>query len=95
MANLLSYCGLVDARIRASNKDLPVIDVFLGQLIKLIQVVSTSESFAISTFVVIEEMVSVLFLYQLDFQREVLFPSQKTSHYNGTHFKHSRFQHDL
>ena len=25
MNNLLSYCGLVDARIRASNKDLPVI----------------------------------------------------------------------
>ena len=24
MDNLLSYCGLVDARIRASNKDLPV-----------------------------------------------------------------------
>ena len=24
MKNLLSYCGLVDARIRASNKDLPV-----------------------------------------------------------------------
>ena len=25
MNNLLSYCGLVDARIRASNKDLPVL----------------------------------------------------------------------
>ena len=24
MNNILSYCGLVDARIRASNKDLPV-----------------------------------------------------------------------
>ena len=24
MNNLLTYCGLVDARIRASNKDLPV-----------------------------------------------------------------------
>ena len=24
MNNLLSYCGLVDARIRASEKDLPV-----------------------------------------------------------------------
>jgi hypothetical protein len=24
MNNLLSYCGLVDARIRVSNKDLPV-----------------------------------------------------------------------
>ena len=24
MNNLLSYCGLVDARIRASNKDLPL-----------------------------------------------------------------------
>jgi hypothetical protein len=24
MNNLLSYCGLVDAKIRASNKDLPV-----------------------------------------------------------------------
>ena len=24
MNNLLSYCGLVDTRIRASNKDLPV-----------------------------------------------------------------------
>ena len=26
MNNLLSYCGLVDARIRASNKDLPVLE---------------------------------------------------------------------
>ena len=25
MNNLLSYCGLVDAKIRASDKDLPVI----------------------------------------------------------------------
>ena len=24
MNNLLSYCGLIDARIRASDKDLPV-----------------------------------------------------------------------
>ena len=24
MNNLLTYCGIVDARIRASNKDLPV-----------------------------------------------------------------------
>jgi hypothetical protein len=24
MNNVLSYCGLVDAKIRASNKDLPV-----------------------------------------------------------------------
>ena len=24
MSNLLSYCGLVDAKIRASDKDLPV-----------------------------------------------------------------------
>ena len=24
MTNLLSYCGLVDAKIRASDKDLPV-----------------------------------------------------------------------
>ena len=28
MNNLLSYCGLVDARIRASNKDLPVTESF-------------------------------------------------------------------
>ncbi len=26
MSNLLSYCGLIDARIRASDKDLPVQD---------------------------------------------------------------------
>jgi hypothetical protein len=25
MNNLLSYCGLVDAKIRASDKDLPVL----------------------------------------------------------------------
>ena len=28
MNNLLSYCGLVDARISASEKDLPVISQF-------------------------------------------------------------------
>ena len=27
MNNLLSYCGLVDARVRASNKDLPVMHI--------------------------------------------------------------------
>ena len=32
MNNLLSYCGLVDARIRASNKDLPVRASFLDNL---------------------------------------------------------------
>ena len=26
MNNLLSYCGLIDAKIRASDKDLPVPD---------------------------------------------------------------------
>jgi hypothetical protein len=28
MNNLSSYCGLVDAKIRASDKDLPVITLF-------------------------------------------------------------------
>ena len=26
MNNLLSYCGLIDAKIRASDKDLPVLN---------------------------------------------------------------------
>ena len=30
MKNLLSYCGLVDAKIRASAKDLPVLDIVAG-----------------------------------------------------------------
>jgi hypothetical protein len=29
MNNLLSYCGLVDAKIRASDKDLPVTSIFV------------------------------------------------------------------
>ena len=29
MNNMLSYCGLVDAKIRASDKDFPVIGDFL------------------------------------------------------------------
>ena len=29
MNNLLSYCGLVDVRINASDKDLPVLNSFL------------------------------------------------------------------
>ena len=29
MNNLSSYCGLVDAKIRASDKDLPVLPTFL------------------------------------------------------------------
>ena len=29
MNNLSSYCGLVDAKIRASDKDLPVLDIFV------------------------------------------------------------------
>ena len=28
MNNLLSYCGLIDAKIRASDKDLPVLHVW-------------------------------------------------------------------
>jgi hypothetical protein len=32
MNNLLSYCGLVDARIRASNQDLPVQTLFLHRI---------------------------------------------------------------
>ena len=36
--NLLSYCGLIDAKIRASDKDLPVLmaelDFFSGPTIK-------------------------------------------------------------
>ena len=35
MNNLLSYCGLVDARIRASNKDLPVSMVDLERYVCL------------------------------------------------------------
>ena len=31
MNNLLSYCGLVDAKIRASDKDLPVDILILGR----------------------------------------------------------------
>ena len=30
MNSLLSYCGLIDARISASEKDLPVINNFFG-----------------------------------------------------------------
>ena len=30
MNNLLSYCGLVDARIRASDNDLPALSVMVG-----------------------------------------------------------------
>ena len=29
MNNLLSYCGLIDAKIRASDKDLPVHDTLV------------------------------------------------------------------
>ena len=34
MKNLLSYCGLIDAIIRASNKDLPVQLMFLLAFLK-------------------------------------------------------------
>ena len=33
MNNLLSYCGLLNARIRASDKDLPVSEVNLDMLL--------------------------------------------------------------
>ena len=35
MNNLSSYCGLVDARINASDKDLPVVDTKLLKVLKL------------------------------------------------------------
>ena len=31
MNNLLSYCGLVDAKLRASDKDLPVLSALRGR----------------------------------------------------------------
>ena len=34
MNNLLSYCGLIDSRMRASEKDLPVYILFTVQLKK-------------------------------------------------------------
>ena len=34
MNNLLSYCGLTDARTRTSEKDLPVTDVFVNLVTK-------------------------------------------------------------
>ena len=33
MNNLLSYCGLVDAKIRASDKDLPVHKFAFSQIL--------------------------------------------------------------
>ena len=36
MNNLLSYCGLVDARIGASEKDLPVMYDISGQIFSLL-----------------------------------------------------------
>ena len=33
MNNLLSYCGLVDAKIRASDKDLPVMVGFIQKML--------------------------------------------------------------
>ena len=35
MNNLLSYCGLVDARISASEKDLPVNVLYFDESVKL------------------------------------------------------------
>ena len=35
MNNLLSYCGLIDAEIRASGKDLPVPNDILNTLISV------------------------------------------------------------
>ena len=34
MNNLSSYCGFVDAKIRTSDKDLPVLQLFLSLLIQ-------------------------------------------------------------
>ena len=34
--NLSSYCGLVDAKIRASDKDLPVLDVKVAFIQKVL-----------------------------------------------------------
>jgi hypothetical protein len=33
MNNLSSYCGLVDAKIRASDKDLPVLNFFFAGVV--------------------------------------------------------------
>jgi hypothetical protein len=34
MNNLLSYCGLVDAKIRASDKDLPVLKILKARVLR-------------------------------------------------------------
>ena len=35
MNNLLSYCGLVDPRIRASDKDLPLFGIIVSNLLTI------------------------------------------------------------
>ena len=36
MNNILSYCGLIDARISASEKDLPVVEVIVFSSLTLV-----------------------------------------------------------
>ena len=51
MNNLSSYCGLVDAKIRASDKDLPVLRFSLtGSLIFSIKIVKTTRQYKIISF---------------------------------------------
>ena len=43
MNNLLSYCGLFDARIRASNKDLPVKSIYSESAMKFEKKITRSD----------------------------------------------------
>ena len=73
MNNLLSYCGLVDAKIRASDKDLPVPDNNV-QLTKTITIAAGShQSLKVPTCKILHYVVHVSTNQQLLLEFTILF----------------------
>ena len=62
MNNLLSYCGLVDAKIRASDKDLPVPLSVLSSIKEFLGAGKLSENLFVADFSVSSESIGLLVL---------------------------------
>ena len=86
MNNLLSYCGLVDSKIRAPDKDLPVPLSVLSSMKVFLGAGKLSENLFVGVFSVSSESIGLLVLissperfYFLILSREILTTDQNAA----------------
>ena len=77
MNNLLSYCGLVDAKIRAPDKDLPVPLSVLSSIKEFLGAGKLSENLFVADFSVSSESIGLLVLISLPERFKFLISSRE------------------